>query len=129
MTSLAGPEVLDASALLAFLQDERGADNVELSGSLMSTVNYSEALQKALEKGTRIEGLREELELLGLEVVPFDAEHADIAARIHAGTRRLGLSIGDRACLALAKSRGGTAVTTDRAWSEVDEGVNVRLIR
>lgn len=67
--------------------------------------------------------------LLGLDTVPFDTQHAESTAQLHARTRHLGLSLADRACLALAMERGGTAVTTDRAWSRSGDGVRVRVIR
>ncbi len=67
--------------------------------------------------------------MLGLDVVPFDAQHAESMAQLRASTRHLGLSLADRACLALAMERSGTAVTADRAWSKLLDGVRVRVIR
>jgi ribonuclease VapC len=122
-------DVIDASALLAFLQDEPGADDVRLADAVMSSVNLSEVLHKSLEKGASTEGLHVELALLGLEVIPFDVRHAELAAELRASTRHLGLSLADRACLALAMERGGTAVTADRVWSGLGDVVRVRVIR
>jgi ribonuclease VapC len=122
-------DVIDASALLAFLQDEPGANDVRLADAVMSSVSFSEVLHKSLEKGAPTEGLHVELALLGLEVVPFDVRHAELAAGLRASTRHLGLSLADRACLALAMERGGTAVTADRAWSGLGDVVRVRVIR
>jgi ribonuclease VapC len=122
-------DVVDASALLAFLQDEPGADDVRLADAVMSSVNFSEVLHKSLEKGASTEGLHVELALLGLEVIPFDVRHAELAAELRASTRHIGLSLADRACLALALERGGTAVTADRVWSGVGDVVRVRVIR
>jgi ribonuclease VapC len=129
VTASSGPDVIDASALLALLQDEPGAEDVRLADALMSSVNLSEVLHKTLEKGASTEGLRVELSLLGLDVVPFDAQHAETTAQLRARTRHLGLSLADRACLALAMERGGTAVTADRTWASLRDGVRVRVIR
>ncbi len=123
-----GPEVLDASALLAWLQDEPGAELVELNGVLMNSVNWSEVLQKSLQHGAEVVGLREELEALGLVLLPFGLEEARRAAELFARTRGHGLALGDRACLATAWATGGVAVTADRAWPELD-GVRTRRIR
>ncbi len=129
MTAPLGPDVIDASALLALLQDEPGAEHVRLADAVMSSVNFSEVLHKSLEKGASTQGLHVELAVLGLDVVPFDAQHAESTAQLHASTRHLGLSLADRACLALAMERSGTAVTADRAWSKLLDGVRVRVIR
>ncbi len=121
--------VLDASALLALLQEERGADEVELflDGALMSCVNLSEVLQKAEKHGAEIEGLEYDLEALGIGFRPFDVEAARPTAEMW--SRGTGLSLGDRACLALAEQVGGTAITTERRWGTLDLGVDVRVIR
>jgi len=123
--------VLDASALLAFLHGEPGGDLVEemLGGSAISSVNWSEVIQKALEKDAKVEGLCEELESLGLEVVPFTAELAEKTARLRAETRSVGLSLGDRACLALADDLGRPAVTADRVWRDLSLRIDIRVIR
>lgn len=122
-----GPDVLDASALLALLQEEPGADLVEerLDGAVMSTVNLSEVIQKAEQHGADTEGLEYDLEALGLGFVDFDVRAARIAAGLwSAGS---GLSLGDRACLALAKARRGTAITADGRWKRL--GTAIRVIR
>ena len=127
-----GPHVLDASALLALLAEEPGADEVEklLDGSAMSTVNLSEVLQKSEQHGIDTEGLEFDLEALGVEFHSFDLTQARAtAADVWARAPRAGLSLGDRACLALANSLGGAAVTTDRRWSAAKHGTEVRVIR
>lgn len=126
-----GPPVLDASALLALLAEEPGADEVEalLEGAVMSTVNLSEVLQKSEQHGIDTEGLEFDLEALGLELHPFDVPQARAAAEIWAQVPRAGLSLGDRACLALAHTIRGSAVTTDRRWSGLRHGVRVRVLR
>lgn len=123
---------LDASALLALLQGEAGQEMIGevLEHSVMSSVNFSEVVQKAL---TREEvptaGLRADLEAAGLAILPFEADDAEEAARLWPATRNAGLSLGDRACLALAARHGLTALTTDRAWSELGLPVEVYLLR
>jgi len=126
-----GRPVLDASALLALLAEEPGADEVEalLDGAVMSAVNLSEVLQKSEQHGIDTEGLEFDLEALGLELSHFDVPQARAAAEIWARAPRAGLSLGDRACLALSDTIGGTAVTTDRRWSGPKHGVRVRVLR
>ena len=121
--------VLDASALLAWLHDEPGGDQVEalLEVAVMSTVNWSEVLQKSLARGVAVEGLREDLEALGLQIEPFTMRDAEIAAGLWKQTRALGLSLADRACLALGLRLGWPVITADRAWQAL--GDSVRLIR
>lgn len=126
-----GPVVLDASALLALLAEEPGADQVEalLEGAAMSTVNLSEVIQKSEQHGIDTEGLEFDLEALGVEFHPFDMPQSRATANVWARVPRAGLSLGDRACLALAGSLGRTAVTTDRRWSAARHGIQVRVIR
>ena len=123
--------VLDASALLAVLHREPGAEWVEpvLHTAQLSSVNWSEVFQKALARGVDVRDLRRDLESLGLEIVPFTAEQGEEAARLWPLTRSLGLSLGDRACLALARLAGLPALTADGDWARADVGVEVRLIR
>jgi ribonuclease VapC len=123
--------VLDSSALLAMLQSEPGGDFVQelLEASLMSTVNWSEVVQKALDRQVETAGLREDVEALGLEIVPFTPEQAERTAHLRFQTRQFGLSLGDRACLALAAERKLPAVTTDRIWSSVEIGIDIRAVR
>jgi ribonuclease VapC len=126
---VSAPPVLDASAVLALLQEEPGADEVErlLDGALMSCVNLSEVLQKAEQHGVRTEGLEYDLEALGVEFQVFDASSARSTAE--AWSPGSGLSLGDRACLALAGRVGGTAVTTDARWTGAGLGVDLRVLR
>jgi PIN domain nuclease of toxin-antitoxin system len=124
-----GRFVLDASAVLALLQGEPGAERVEeiLDGSLMSCVNLSEVLQKAEQHDVDAEGLEYDLEALGVRFRGFDVPDArSTAERWSAGT---GLSLGDRACLALARSVDGTAITTERRWVGKAPDVAVTAIR
>ena len=123
--------VLDASALLAYLQDEPGGEPVRavLPRAVMSTVNWTEVIGKAREGGVDTRGLREDLESLGLAFELFSAVQAEIAGRLKERTRRYGLSLGDRACLALGSDRGVPIYTADRAWKELHLGVEVETIR
>lgn len=125
--------VLDASALLAYFWQEPGSDRVEqvlASGdALMSAVNLAEVLSKAAEAGMTASDASAMLERLTLEVAPFDTEQAKLVAALRPLTRRYGLSLGDRACLALAQQRGAVALTADRAWAKPHLGISVELIR
>lgn len=123
--------VLDASAVLALLHREAGADVVlqHLENSLVSAVNFTELGARLADHGMPEAEIREVAEAIGVEVVPFDKSQAYIAASLRPATRAKGLSLGDRACLALAIERGVPALTADRAWMELDVGVDVRLIR
>ena len=123
--------VLDASALLAYLQDEPGGERVRevLAQSVMSAVSWAEVIGKARDDGVDTRGLREDLASLGLALEPFFADQAEIAGRLEERTRQLGLSLGDRACLALGSERGETVYTAHRAWSRLALGVDVEVIR
>jgi PIN domain nuclease of toxin-antitoxin system len=122
--------VLDASALLAFLLDEPGADVVEhaiLGGAAISTVNMAEVLTRQADGAVDAGG---DLGFnLGftipdtLTVEPFTIEDATMSARLRAGTKRQGLSLGDRACLALGRRLGLPVLTADRAWRELPDSV------
>ena len=122
--------VLDASALLALLQDEPGSEVVEplIETAVVSSVNWSEVAQKSLERDVDIRGLREDLTGLGLTLAPFTDRDAEEAAWLRGRTKDLGLSLADRACLALAGRLGTEVLTTDRAWTRVPS-IPVRVIR
>jgi PIN domain nuclease of toxin-antitoxin system len=125
----ARPVVLDSSAVLALLQGEPGADEVEgvLEGALMSCVNLSEVLQKAEQHGVDTEGLEYDLEALGIEFRDFDMPAVRPAADLWSDRNEL--SLGDRACLALAKLTDATAITADGRWVRSGTDVDVRMIR
>jgi ribonuclease VapC len=122
--------ILDASALLAYFHEESGGASVRthIAGSQMSALNWSEVLQKTLARGVDIEGLLDEITDMGLAIIPFTAEDAATAAFLWRGVAR-SLSLADRACLALSARLGLPALTADRAWRDLDVGVEVRLIR
>ena len=123
--------VLDASALLAAMLGETGADAVRaiMGRAKIGTVNLSEVIAKLRERGVPEEVVDESLAELDLHVVAFDRTQADIAGKLRVSTRSAGLSLGDRACLALAIASDAIAVTTDRAWSKLDAGLDVLLVR
>ena len=110
--------VLDCSALLAFLLREPGAEQVAaiLPSAAMSTVNFTEALTKLVERGIPPANARDVIMGLGIDIVDFDADQALRAAALREPTRKAGLSLGDRACLALALQRQAPALTSDKAW-------------
>ncbi len=121
--------ILDASALLAWLQIEPGATIVEeiLAESAISSLNWSEVLQKSLAHGVDITGLRQDLEALGLVILPFDRDAAEQTARLwSAGSN---LSLADRACLALGVQYAVPVLTADRFWTQVTVGATVQLVR
>lgn len=124
--------VLDASALLAVLQGEFGADRVitRLAEAAISAVNLAEVLSKLVDHGVPAAAACEAVAGLDLKVVAFDGALAQGVAALRASTRAAGLSLGDRACLALAARLGVPAVTADRAWRALRlEGVVVEEIR
>jgi ribonuclease VapC len=96
-------------------------------GSRVSALNWSEILQKMLVARVNVFGLTGELQELGISVVPFDASDAQLAAELWPRARSL--SLADRACLALGMRLNAPVLTADRAWADLDIGVNVRLIR
>ena len=123
--------VLDASAVLAVLRGEAGCDVVVqlLPDAVISAVNSAEVVSKLSERGAAPEKIDTVLSRLRLSVVAFDAPQARLTGLLHPQTKAAGLSLGDRACLALAIERGAPAVTTDRAWAEVNVGVTTQLVR
>lgn len=124
--------ILDASAVLAFLQGEPGADQVEaclMKGAAISAVNLAEVASKLSDGSMDDTTIDEALSLLAVSVLPFDEAQARIAGRLRAATRDAGLSLGDRACLALAVSLQLPAYTTDRAWLRADVSVRVVTVR
>lgn len=128
--------MLDASALLAFLHGERGAEQVAEAleeGAWMSLVNFAEVLSKLAEEGLDPKEARARMEEVGLlaalGLLPFTEEDALEAARLRPLTRSLGLALGDRACLALGLRLGLPVLTADRAWARLALGVRVVLLR
>jgi ribonuclease VapC len=123
--------VLDASSLLAVLLQERGADVVEerVNGAALSTVNYSEVLKKAVEKGGTLEEAASVVRSLGLEIIPFEEWNAADTARLYPSTKSKGLSFADRACLSLAIELDAPLYTADQRLADVDVAIDIVLIR
>ena len=123
--------VIDASVMLAILFDEPGGKEAfgMIEGGLLSTVNLSEVLTKSMAHNATAEFSEVQVSRLGLELVSFCAADAMEAAKLRPLTRHKGLSLGDRACLALALRRGLPVLTADRHWDGLDIGVDIRLIR
>lgn len=123
--------VLDASALLAHAKREPGHEKVEdrLIKATVSAVNLSEFAARLRDLGFGEEIVRRMVAALPCRIAAFNEVAAIDAGMLRAATRHLGLSLGDRACLVLARSLGLPAVTADRAWAELDLGVEVVLIR
>lgn len=123
--------LLDSSAFLAFANREPGGERVQgvLRSSFMSAVNAAEVVGKLNGQGFTLEEAEKYLWQFVREVIPFDSQHAVLAAGLLAETRPLGLSLGDRACLALARQMTLPVLTADQVWSKLDIGVTVELIR
>ncbi|EQB14876.1 MULTISPECIES: type II toxin-antitoxin system VapC family toxin [Sphingobium] len=126
-----GAYILDASALLCLLFGEPGAELVEerLAGALVSAVNYHEVFAKLVDRGVEADEARAMLAELDIEIVAADRQQADLGGTLRASTRSLGLSLGDRSCLALAQVSNGVAVTADKAWGSLDAGIIVEIVR
>jgi ribonuclease VapC len=122
--------VLDSSAVLALLLAEPGADKVRMAlpGALLSTVNFAEVVTKLCERGMPADQARIAIETIGAEVVDFGIDQACITGDLRDSTRSAGLSLGDRACLALARQRNLPAITADTAWGSLP-GFDVIVIR
>lgn len=123
--------VLDASAVLAYLHKETGWETVKvaISEGIISSVNWSEVAQKTLHANLNPRLTGTLLQELGLSIIPFSAMQADIAAEFWEPTRGQGLSLADRACLALAFEQNLPALTADRVWSKLNLPLEIRLIR
>lgn len=123
--------VFDASAVLALLQREPGSDAAMrlITDAWVSAVNLAEVLTKLQDAGMSGPDAAAACNELPIAVRSFDAAQAQLAATLRPATRHAGLSLGDRACLALARLESAPAVTADRSWVDLDIGVQVVLIR
>jgi PIN domain nuclease of toxin-antitoxin system len=123
--------VLDASALLAAMLGERGAQVVEahFSDACISAVNLSEVIAKLTERGVPDVAVQESLADLDLDVRDFDMAQALRAGALRNATKSKGLSFGDRACLALAAELNAIALSTDGVWADLELGIAIELAR
>jgi ribonuclease VapC len=121
--------VLDASAILALLRNERGSEAVGaiIANGLVSTVNLSEVVAKLVERGAA--DAVDIVESLPFEIVDFDTELALAAGLMWMRGKKVGLSLGDRACLALAERHRLPVITADRNWRDLDVAIEVRTLR
>jgi len=128
---LPSPIVLDSSAVLAVFFHESGAEVVDaiLGGTLLGTVNLAEVHERMLSRGAQVEEAWSWIEGLGCEVCPFTERQARATAELRSITRPFGLSLGDRACLALALDRKATVYTTDKVWKNLSLGIQIEVIR
>ncbi len=135
--------ILDASALLASVFGEPITADMQalIPNAVMSAANWSEFVQKCLQKGVDTQGMREELEASGLRIAPVTAAQAEIAASLWQSYKTYGLSLGDRLCMALAlelqatkpdgrrKAQTLTLYTADRMWITLNLAVKTTCIR
>lgn len=123
--------VLDASALVALWKGERGWERVarHVPFAAVSSANLAEALSKFVEDGGDADKMATETVKTGCEIVAVSIEHAVMTAKLRPAARPLGLSLGDRLCLALAIERNCEVLTADRNWAKLNIGVPIQLIR
>jgi ribonuclease VapC len=123
--------VIDASALLAAINDEPGGEvlGTIIEPLLISAVNLSEVIARLADRGAPREFVDTLLESFDLDVRPFDRTQAYEAGMLRPATRPQGLSFGDRACVALARLEGLPLLTAERAWRQLNLDVEVRLLR
>ena len=123
--------VLDASAMIALIAQEGGADQVEavLSDACASVINLGEVAQWLLCEGGTPEQARAVIDALEIEAVPVDWPQTLAAATLREQARAKGLSQADCLCLALAAERSATVLTADRAWAALDIQTEIKLIR
>ena len=125
--------VFDTSAILAIYHQEPGRKKViqliERHDPLISTVNLAELYSKLSEDGLSENDIAESFDGLDIEVVAFTKRHASAAGGLRVRTKDLGLSLGDRGCLAVAISEGAIAVTADRSWEGLSDVCKIEVIR
>jgi len=125
--------VLDTSAVLAYLFEEAGTDKVstvlESGSGVISSVNYAELVSKLIDRGMPPAIIRETLFGLEFELVEHDETQAFATGELRAISKAFGLSLGDRACLALGIVKQLPVLTADRIWLNVPVPIEVRVIR
>lgn len=123
--------VFDASALIALILEERGAELVakRMKNAMISAVNYTEVASRLIRDGMDYGETEQLLDDLNLHVIPHDQDLAMLAAKIFPLTKSKGLSTGDRACLALAIRKKAVVITADKIWANLRLGVTIEVIR
>lgn len=125
--------ILDASAILAYLFDENGAEIVapvlENGRGIMSSINYAEVVSKLTDHQMPVAAIRAALDDLDVEIIPFDTQQAFVTGELRTVSKAFGLSLGDRACLALASVLQFPVLTADKNWQLVPCNCDVRVIR
>ena len=123
--------VIDASAVLAAIQNEQGAEYVKkhIDRCVISSVNWSEVLQKLSNSGSEVEKIAAYLNALGLRVIDFTEDDGRISASLWSSCKSLGLSLADRACLATGLRLKTKIITADRVWGELEIKSQIHLIR
>jgi PIN domain nuclease of toxin-antitoxin system len=126
-------KIFDTSAVLAVVFDEPGAEQaarwLQADDALISSVNLAEVWSKLRDRGMSEDDVQAIIQHLPLQVAPFSTQQARAAGRLRPATRALGLSLGDRCCLALATEHAGaTVITADRPWAGL-AGFDISLIR
>jgi ribonuclease VapC len=123
--------VLDASALLAFVHSEPGADIVakHIDNALLSAVNYSEVLKKTIERGGVVKPIADLIHTLSIVIVPFDAVQATKSAELYPQGKPHGMSFADRACLSLGVLHNASVITAERKMRLLTLPIKVKLIR
>jgi ribonuclease VapC len=123
--------VLDSSVILAHVNDEPGASRAEpfFGDAMISSVNFAEVVTKLAERGASLGLIRQAIARYGLQIALFDEGLAERTGELRARTKGLGLSLGDRACLALAERFALPVLTADRLWKDLTLSVEVRLLR
>ena len=124
--------VFDSSAIIAFIRREPGFEAVipYLGQGVMSAVNLQEVVKVLLLRGLAQPLIRELIAELRFDIIPHDEAEAFQAAQLIHATRTIGSGLGDRSCMALAIRLGVPALTTDRAWTQLEiPGLEVRLAR
>jgi len=123
--------ILDASALLALIQEEPGSNVIKplLKNSVMSTVNVAEVLTSLQRVNILPEEGLDYISLLINEIVDFDVDQAKEAADLYSKVKHKGLSLGDRACLALGLKYKAKIYTADKVWKDIHPELDIRLIR
>ena len=123
--------ILDSSVILAHINGEPGSERAEsfFGDALISAVNLAEVVGKLVERGANLDLVRVALSRYGLQVAVFNGELAELTGALRAKTKSFGLSLGDRACLALAERESLPVLTADRTWKELNLSIEIELLR